>query len=217
MIIESMVMKNFKSHRNSKIEFNTGISIIMGGNGAGKSSILEAVSFALFKQHSGKKIEQLITIGQTKMSVELEFISNGRKYRVLRQRSKNVSKAKIEILEGGAFQPLSSGDKQVTDEVQGLLEMDGDLFLNAVYVRQGEIANLVDKTPAEKKQVIGKLLGIESLEKAWKNMLPLMNRYEMKKVKLEGKLESLYGLNDEIRSKKPRMRLFIKRFKIFLL
>ena len=202
MIIESMVMKNFKSHRNSKIEFNTGISIIMGGNGAGKSSILEAVSFALFKQHSGKKIEQLITIGQTKMSVELEFISNGRKYRVLRQRSKNVSKAKIEILEGGAFQPLSSGDKQVTDEVQGLLEMDGDLFLNAVYVRQGEIANLVDKTPAEKKQVIGKLLGIESLEKAWKNMLPLMNRYEMKKVKLEGKLESLYGLNDEIRSKK---------------
>ena len=174
----------------------------MGGNGAGKSSILEAVSFALFKQHSGKKIEQLITIGQTKMSVELEFVSNGRKYKVLRQRSKNVSKAKIEILEGGAFQPLSSGDKQVTDEVYGLLEMDGDLFLNAVYVRQGEIANLVDKTPAEKKQVIGKLLGIESLEKAWKNMLPLMNQYEMQKVKLEGKLESLDGLNDEIRSKK---------------
>jgi len=202
MIIESIVMKNFKSHRNSKIEFNTGISIIMGGNGAGKSSILEAVSFALFKQHSGKKIEQLITIGQTKMSVELEFVSNGRKYKVLRQRSKNVSKAKIEILEGGAFQPLSSGDKQVTDEVYGLLEMDGDLFLNAVYVRQGEIANLVDKTPAEKKQVIGKLLGIESLEKAWKNMLPLMNQYEMQKVKLEGKLESLDGLNDEIRSKK---------------
>ncbi len=207
MIIESISMKNFKSHRNSKIEFNTGISIIMGGNGAGKSSILEAISFALFKQHSGKKIDQLITMGQTKMSVELEFVSNGRKYRVFRQRSKNVSKAKIEILEGRAFHPLSSGDKQVTDEVQGLLEMDGDLFLNAVYVRQGEIANLVDKTPAEKKQVIGKLLGIESLEKAWKNMLPLMNQYEMKKVKLEGKLESLDGLNDEIRSKKAEKEI----------
>ncbi|MFY9638559.1 MAG: AAA family ATPase [Methanobacterium sp.] len=210
MIIESLVMKNFKSHRNSKIEFNTGISIIMGGNGAGKSSILEAISFVLFKQHSGRKIEQLITIGQTKMSVEIEFISNGRKYRVLRQRSKNVSKAKIEISEGGSFQPLSSGDKQVTEEVQGLLEMDGDLFLNAVYVRQGEIADLVDKTPAEKKQVIGKLLGIESLEKAWKNMLPLMNQYEMKKVKLEGKLESLDGLNEEIRSKKSE-KIMINR------
>ncbi len=211
MIIESLVMKNFKSHMNSRIEFNTGISIIMGGNGAGKSSILEAVSFALFKQYSGKKIEQLITIGQTEMSVELEFTSNGRKYRVLRQRSKNISKAKIEIREGQAFHPLSSGDKQVTEEVQGLLEMDGDLFLNAVYVRQGEIANLIDKTPAEKKQVIGKLLGIESLEKAWKNMLPLMNQYEMQKVKLEGKLESLDGLNDQIRSKTAEKEIIHQR------
>ena len=205
MIIKSLVMKNFKSHWDTKIEFNTGISIIMGGNGAGKSSILEAVSFALFKQHSGKKIEQLITIGNDghkKMVVQLEFSSNGRTYRVLRERSRHSSKAKIEILEGDLFQPLSSGDKQVTEEVQGLLEMDGDLFLNAVYVRQGEIANLVDKTPSEKKQVIGKLLGIESLEKAWKNMLPLMNQYEKQKEKLDGKIEALSGLNNEITSKK---------------
>ncbi len=208
MIIESIAMKNFKSHRDTKIEFNTGISIIMGDNGAGKSSILEAVSFALFKQHSGKKIEQLIRVdrqnpaGQNKMSVELEFTSSGRTYKVLRERGKSTSKAKIEIKEENRFQTLSIGDKQVTDDVQALLEMDGDLFLNAVYVRQGEIANLVNKTPAEKKQVIGKLLGIESLEKAWKNMLPLMNQYETQKIKLDSKLEDLDGLNDEINVKK---------------
>ena len=208
MIIESIVIKNFKSHRDTKIEFNTGISIIMGDNGAGKSSILEAVSFALFKQHSGKKLEQLIRTdhqnpdGKNKMSVELEFKSNGRTYRVLRERDKNSSRAKLEIKEGEGFQPLATGDKQVTDDIQGLLEMDGDLFLNAVYVRQGEIANLVNKTPSEKKQVIGKLLGIESLEKAWKNMLPLMNQYETKKIRLDGKLEDLDGLNSEIKMKK---------------
>jgi exonuclease SbcC len=209
MIIKSLVMKNFKSHWDTEIKFNTGITIIMGGNGAGKSSILEAVSFALFKQHSGKKIEQLITIGHDdkKMVVGLEFTSNGRNYRVLRERSKNSSKAKIEIMEGEGFHPLSSGDKQVTEEVQSLLEMDSDLFLNAVYVRQGEIANLVDKTPAEKKQVIGKLLGIESLEKAWKNMLPLMNQYELEKATLEGKLSSLVSLNDEISLKKAEKAL----------
>ena len=180
----------------------------MGDNGAGKSSILEAVSFALFKQHSGKKLEQLIRTdhqnpdGKNKMSVELEFKSNGRTYRVLRERDKNSSRAKLEIKEGEGFQPLATGDKQVTDDIQGLLEMDGDLFLNAVYVRQGEIANLVNKTPSEKKQVIGKLLGIESLEKAWKNMLPLMNQYETKKIRLDGKLEDLDGLNSEIKIKK---------------
>jgi DNA repair protein SbcC/Rad50 len=202
MIIESLRMKNFKSHLDSQIDFNTGISIIMGGNGAGKSSILEAVSFALFKQHSGKKIEQLVTIGQKKMFVELKFTSNGRTYCVSRERSKNSSKARLSIEEDHKFHPISSGDKQVTGEVQSLLEMDGDLFLNAVYVRQGEIADLVDKTSAEKKQVIGKLLGIESLEKAWKNMLTIMKDYETEQIKLEAKLEELEGLNDDIKSKK---------------
>ena len=203
MIIESIHMKNFKSHTNTKIEFNTGISIIMGGNGAGKSSILEAVGFALFKQHSSKKIDQLITIGnnKNKMFVKLEFTSNGRKYSVRRERTKTSSKANIMVKEGQNFHQLTSGDNQVTKEIQNILEMDGDLFLNAVYVRQGEIADLVDKTPAEKKQVIGKLLGLESLEKAWKNILPLINNYEMEKIRLEGKLETLDNINNDINLK----------------
>ncbi|MBI4814583.1 MAG: AAA family ATPase, partial [Methanobacterium sp.] len=140
MIIESLHINNFKSHRNTHIGFDTGISIIIGGNGAGKSSILEAVSFALFKQYTSKRIEQLITIGQKRMSVEIQFNTNGRTYRVLRERTRTSSKAIMKIKEGERFQSLISGDKQVTLEVQNLLEMDGDLFLNAVYVRQGEIA-----------------------------------------------------------------------------
>lgn len=211
MIIESLHMRNFKSHTDTRIDFNTGITIIMGGNGAGKSSILEAVSFALFKQHSSKKIEQLITIGEkkTRMFVELVFISNGRTYLVKRERSKTAtSKATLMIKEGEGFYPLSSGDTQVTKEIQNILEMDGDLFLNAVYVRQGEIADLVEKTPSEKKQVIGKLLGIESLEKAWKNMLPIINDYEMKKIKIETKLENIDDLNKEIESEKNKKSRF---------
>lgn len=202
MIIESLEMKNFKSHKDTSIDFNTGITIIMGGNGAGKSSILEAVSFALFKQHSSKKIDQLITIGnnKNKMHVKLEFTSNGRTYTVTRERSKTASKASIMIKEANGFQQLAAGDTQVTSEIQNILEMDGDLFLNAVYVRQGEIADLVDKTPSEKKQVIGKLLGIDSLEKAWKNMLPLINDYDREKIRLEGKLEAVDSIKDDIKS-----------------
>ena len=92
MIIESLTMKNFKSHRDTHIDFSTGISVIMGENGAGKSSILEAVSFALFKQHSGKKIEQLVRIGQRKkLVVHFQFQTNGRTYLVSRERHKSSS------------------------------------------------------------------------------------------------------------------------------
>lgn len=194
-------MINFKSHRDTHIEFDTGISLIIGGNGAGKSSILEAVSFALFKQHTSKRIDQLITIGKKRMSVEIQFNANGRIYRVLRERTKTSSKAIMRIKEGGRFQPLVSGDKQVTVEVQNLLEMDGDLFLNAVYVRQGEIADLIEKTSSEKKQMIGRLLGIDSLEKAWKNLKIILDKYNENKLKLEGKLESFKELKEELDSK----------------
>ena len=194
-------MENFKSHKNTLIEFDTGISLIIGGNGAGKSSILEAVSFALFKQHTSKRIDQLITIGKKRMSVEIQFNANGRTYRVLRERTKTSSKAIMSIKESGRFQPLVSGDKQVTTEIQNLLEMDGDLFLNAVYVRQGEIADLIEKTSSEKKQMIGRLLGIDSLEKAWKNMKIILDKYNENKLKLEGKLESFEDLKNEKTSK----------------
>jgi len=202
MIIENLEMKNFKSHKDTRIDFDTGITIIMGGNGAGKSSILEAVSFALFKQHSSKKIEQLITLGdiKNKLYVKLDFTSNGRTYRVTRERGKTGSKASIKIKDHGGFQQLASGDTQVSKEIQNILEMDGDLFLNAVYVRQGEIADLVDKTPSEKKQLIGKLLGIDSLEKAWKNMKQIMDVYTQKKIRLEGTLENTESINEDIKS-----------------
>ncbi|MTK64900.1 MAG: AAA family ATPase [Methanobacterium sp.] len=202
MIIENLEMKNFKSHKDTRIDFDTGITIIMGGNGAGKSSILEAISFALFKQHSSKKIEQLITLGdiKNKLYIKLDFTSNGRTYRVTRERGKTGSKASILIKDHGRFQQLASGDSQVTKEIQSILEMDGDLFLNAVYVRQGEIADLVDKTPSEKKQLIGKLLGIDSLEKAWKSMKNIIDEYSKEKIRLEGKLENTDSLNSDIES-----------------
>ncbi|MDD3753479.1 MAG: AAA family ATPase [Methanobacterium sp.] len=213
MIIEKIHMENFKSHKNTQIEFDTGISLIIGGNGVGKSSILEAVSFALFKQHTSKRIEQLITIGKKRMSVEIQFNANGRTYRVLRERTKTSSKAIMSIKEHRRFQPLVSGDKQVSTEIQNLLEMDGDLFLNAVYVRQGEIADLIEKTSSEKKQMIGRLLGIDSLEKAWKNIKPLLDKYNEDKLRLEGKLESFSELKEELSSKieqKTQLNIKIK-------
>ncbi len=204
MIIERLSMENFKSHKNTQIDFNTGISIVIGENGAGKSSILEAVSFALFKQYSGRKVEGLLRNGKQKMSVELDFFSNGRSYRVLRKRGPSGSRSQLKIKEGDAYHTLISKDKQVTREIQRILDVDSALFLNAIYVKQGEISDLIEKSPAEKKQMIGKFLGIDSLEKAWKNMKPILDKYNGEKLRLEGKLESLTDLKEDIKFKKSQ-------------
>lgn len=213
MIINSLALENFKSYSKMNLDFNRGISIIMGQNGAGKSTILEAVSFALFKQYSGRSLQHLVRSEQNKMKVQLDFVVNGRTYRVLRDRGKSTSKAELRIKEGEAFHSLATGDKQVSYEIQNLLEMDGDLFLNAVYVRQGEIADLIDKTQSEKKQLIGKLLGIDSLEKAWKNMLPLIKDYESQKERCKGRIEGMGELKKDLEKETEKKTLLDDKIK----
>ena len=198
MIFTKLKLNNFKSHQNTTIEFNTGISVIVGENGAGKSTILEAISFALFKQHTAKKIDDLVRNNAKSMSVELEFTSYGKQYKIVREKKSNLkSSIYTKTSVDGGYVHICSGDKEVNDQIRQILDVDSDLFLNAIYIRQGEIAELVDKTPAEKKLLIAKLLGIDSLEKAWKNLLPFINEYENKLSELKGKLFNSKELKEE--------------------
>ncbi len=210
MIFKKLQLKNFKSHENTTINFKPGISLIVGENGAGKSTIFEAISFALFKQYTAKKINELIKINNVhksneKMSVTLDFIANGKEYEIRRTRTKTTSNAGLYEKIGDRFQKIVGGDAEVNKEIQSLLEMDGDLFLNAIYVRQGEIAELVGKTPAQRKELIGKLLKLEELETAWKNLLPILNEYDKKISEIKGKLSSESELNYELKTKKQEL------------
>ena len=206
MIFTKLTLNNFKSHENTVIKFNKGISVIVGENGAGKSTILEAISFALFKQHTAKKIDDLVRNNANSMYVELEFISNGREYRIIRSK-KSMLKSSIykKTSKDGGYVHICTGDKEVANEIRQILDIDSDLFLNAIYVRQGEIADLIDKTSAEKKNLIAKLLGIDSLEKAWKNLLPIISDYENQLSELKGKLYNSKELKEEYDRKKDEL------------
>ncbi len=204
MIFTKLKLKNFKSYEKAEIKFKEGISIIVGENGAGKSTILEAISFALFKQHTAKKIDDLVRKGaRDKMVVELEFISNGKEYKIIREKSTANLKSTIlkKTTSNSQYIPICTGDKEVNSEINAILDIDSDLFLNAIYIRQGEIAELVDKTSGEKKQLIGKLLGLDSLEKAWKNLQPFIANYERSKAELKGQLYSSTELNETYEKK----------------
>ena len=212
MIFTKLKLVNFKSHENTTINFEKGISVIVGENGAGKSTLLEAISFALFKKHTAKKIDDLVRNNANSMSVELEFISGNRQYKIVRVK-KSMLKSSLykKTSNEGGYVHVCTGDKEVANEIHQILDIDSDLFLNAIYIRQGEIAELVDKTPAEKKQLIAKLLGIDSLEKAWKNLLPVINDYENQLAELKGKLYNSDNLKDEYTKKKEELNVLKDR------
>ena len=197
MIFKNLILKNFKSHENTNIDFNPGITVIVGENGAGKSTIFEAISYALFKKTTSGQ-NNLVKSSKdphvkNEMSVELTFEERGVEYKVIRSKksSKTSSTLYQKDINDGRFNVLSAGNSQVDKDLKSIINVDADLFLNAIYIRQGEIANLVSKQPAERKKLITKLLKIEELEKAWDKMPQLINEYDIKPAKEELKK---YGL-----------------------
>ena len=212
MIFTRLKLNNFKSHEHSVITFNKGINVIVGENGAGKSTILEAISFALYKQHTAKKIDDLVRNNANSMSIELEFNSNGRDYKIIREKKSNLKSSiyKKTSPESGYIH-ICTGDKEVSNQIRQILDIDSDLFLNAIYIRQGEIANLVDKTPSEKKLLIGKLLGIDSLEKSWKNLLPFITDFENQLAELKGKLYNTDSLRENRDKKRSELNSLKQR------
>ncbi len=200
MIFKKLELENFKSHQHNTVDFKPGITIIIGENGAGKSTIFEAISFALYKKYTGDKINNLIRKNSTKpMLVKLTFTANGTTYRITRKRTQKQSKAKLEKQENTKFITIAENDKTVNQQIQEILNMDADLFLNSTYVRQGEITDLISKTPGERKALIGKLLKLEELEKAFKNSLSLINEYKYNQAEIKGKITQ-EPLNEQLKN-----------------
>ena len=211
MIFNRLELKNFKSHANTTLDFNPGISLIVGENGAGKSTIFEAITFALFKVYSTKTITDLVRSNKNinekmEMMVKLTFYSNGNEYRVERGVSltKSSSKSTSELYQITTDRDvmLASGNKQVDQEIENILSMDSSTFLNAIHIRQGEIADLIDKTPATRKKLIGKLLKLEELEKAYENIPKISEEYKTRKAVLKDRIQSESELNFELKKAK---------------
>ncbi|MCD6381214.1 MAG: AAA family ATPase, partial [Candidatus Odinarchaeota archaeon] len=207
-------MKDFLSHKSTEIEFDKGVTVISGPNGAGKSSILEAIGFALFKETTTRaKIGDLIRYGCRRMMVSLEFYHNGSLYKVERTNFRNSSR-EYKLYKDGKLVALS-GRKEgnIEEEIKQILGMDHELFKQSIYIRQGEIASLIRAQPHQRKKIISRLLGIDALENAYKNMYSLIKEFERrleerrkKKETLSDKERELEELREEIKAREEDYR-----------
>jgi exonuclease SbcC len=146
------------------------VACLAGPNGAGKSSLLDAITWALWGKARSSLPDDLIHQGQTDMRVTLVFDQGAARYRVLRQRK--AGKRGASLLELQAWNPESeswqslseAGVRETQQMIDRLLRLDYDTFVNSAFLVQGRSDEFCTKTPAERKQVLGRILGLERWE-----------------------------------------------------
>ena len=206
MIIKQLELVNFLSHAHSKIGFEKGVTVIYGHNGAGKSSIIDAIKFALFGEKRGASISDLIRRGAEDMSVTLDFTIGQHEYQIQRMMSlgKSGIKSRDAILTEDKSE-LARTVSGVDDTVAGILGIDKDTFLNSVFVEQGEIDSLISKTKAEKENTFSKILGLDLLGQFAKDLGQLSRDTESSLLAFSGLADDMDEIRNGIREKEEKV------------
>jgi DNA repair exonuclease SbcCD ATPase subunit len=159
--------------KEQELLFNPGTTAIVGPNGSGKTSILEAIEFGLFRMVTRKekrvpRLEDLINHGGKRAIVELDFTApiNRRDYRVVRTiHPGEKTETKADLFLVGQKDPIASGPTRVDKEIVDLLGMDRNAFSTLTYVRQGEIDRLSRLSPRERRVDLYSMMGLGIYDK----------------------------------------------------
>lgn len=143
---------------------------LWGPTGSGKSSVLDAITFALYGKvervegPKDVKISDLITHGQPRMAVTLDFEIAGAAYRITRTNSATGSKVRLERKEGEDFVTFGEGADSVTEVnrlVPQLIGLDYNAFTRSVVLPQGKFAEFLSGDAKKRRDILTELLGLE--------------------------------------------------------
>ncbi|MEZ0538001.1 AAA family ATPase [Caldicellulosiruptoraceae bacterium PP1] len=168
-------IENFKSYKesNNEIDFERiHIACISGNNGNGKSSIAEAISWALFGEfesvykstRKGKAEEvEFINTDKDYMLVEFEFMLNNTTYKVIRRLNRKKKKdIQLYIKSNNNYIPLTEATPTKTQQrILNILKVNFDTFLQSVYLSQKRSSDFITADPSERKNILSQILGLD--------------------------------------------------------
>ncbi len=164
MRLNSIHLLNFRQHVDTRIAFETGLTGIIGANGSGKSTILEAIAWALYGQDAarGKKetLRSLRASPAARVRVELDFELAGHRYRVVR----GLTSAELYL--DGSEMPIANSLSSVSELLRRRLGMSRDEFFNTYFTGQKELDVMAAMSAPERAQFLSRVLGYERLRVA---------------------------------------------------
>jgi DNA repair exonuclease SbcCD ATPase subunit len=166
MIVKNVKFKNYKSFGNNlnNITLNSTdgeVILLSGQNGAGKSSCLEVIDFALFGKVRGKKkkyvsLDTLPNRYNGDMVVELEFETTNNHVRIVRAGSK------VELwLDGSKYD--RAGKANIQNKIEEIVGIDIDTFKSFISMSINDFKNFMVLSPEEKRMLLDRLFNLEMI------------------------------------------------------
>ncbi|MDK2049896.1 AAA family ATPase [Aliarcobacter butzleri] len=204
MILNNLELINFKKYTQKSFKFDEGLVGIIGKNGSGKSTIFEAILFALYGELKNKGSKDLIRNSSVSekepVSVTLEFEFDGLTYKVVREFRGKALSANAKFYKNEKL--ITTGAKEVTNSIIKLVKMNKDAFMHTLFASQKELTSLSNLKPEDRKKMIRKLLGLEKID-AIETML--VEKSRGLKREIDAFREVLLN-NDEILSKENSIK-----------
>jgi exonuclease SbcC len=197
MIPRHLRISGFLSYRDPvELGFDSfKLACISGNNGAGKSSLLDSITWALFGEARGRSSDVINSHPDVKAAeVALTFEYENNTYRVQRTlaRGKNTV-LEFQVQDGNnGWRPLTEKTTRETQaRIEQTLRLDHETFINASFFLQGKADQFTQKKAGERKAVLSTILGLES----WNTY---KERAAEKRKTLEGEVTGIEGRMAEI-------------------
>ena len=182
-MIRNVELVNFLSHSDTKLEFDSGATVFVGENGAGKSSIIDAITFSLFGEHTRKNNKGLIRRGANQGFAKIEFSANGKNYQAIRKiDSKGTLTAQFTENVDGKHSTIAEGERKqfgesMTKHVEEAFAMGFEKLQIASIVQQGELNSIIKAKPKEFKELLNAIIGIDKLDTALASMRTVQKEF----------------------------------------
>jgi exonuclease SbcC len=220
MYLRNISLRNYRRFKSVDLEFPDGIVGIIGNNGAGKSTLMEAIAWALYGTDASRTSkDQIKSVSSSKADVcqvVVDFEMNGDNFRVVRELKGATHAVDASVIINKKV--AARGNNPVNEFIQTTLDMDYRAFMTSFYAKQRELNALSDFQPHKRKELLARMLGIETLDTALKNLrldkrdlqvkLELNRSHLKDRVELEAerkeKLEALSRFKDEHKAASQR-------------
>jgi exonuclease SbcC len=168
-----LALEGFTSFRTEqRIDFTPlDLFAIIGPTGAGKSSILDAMTFALYglTMRTGKQASELVSQGASVLKVQFRFVVRATEYRVTRtwryRPSTPEIKIQLERLDPEDWNTLATGAATVQKLIESIVGMDFDTFTRVILLPQGKFDEFLKGDAPKRRELLRQLAGLEIYER----------------------------------------------------